>query len=56
MEGIGMSHRQRQCLRLAALEAVIVAIGFGSLVLLNYALDVAIDAELLAAGVGLVAD
>jgi hypothetical protein len=47
-----MSHRQRQWLRLAALEAAILAIGLGSLLLLGYALD----AELLAAGIELGAD
>jgi hypothetical protein len=51
-----MSQRRRQWLRLAALEALILAIGFGSLVLLDYALDAAIDAELLAAGIGLHTD
>lgn len=51
-----MSDRQRQWLRLAALEAVILTIGLGSIVLLDYALDAALDAELLAAGIGLAAD
>ncbi|MCX8114910.1 MAG: hypothetical protein N3D71_07530 [Burkholderiaceae bacterium] len=51
-----MSHRQRQWLRLAALEAAILAIGLGSLVLLDYALDAALESGLLAAGIGLAAD
>ncbi len=51
-----MSHRQRQWLRLAALEAAILAFGLGALVLLEYALDAALAAELIAAGIGLVAD
>lgn len=51
-----MSHRQRQWLRLAALEAAILAFGLGSIVLLDYALEAALDAELLAAGIGLAAD
>lgn len=51
-----MSHRQRQWLRLVALEAAIVVIGLASLVLLDYALDAALDAALLAAGVELVGD
>lgn len=51
-----MSHRQRQWLRLAAVEAAILAIGFGSLVLLDYVLDAALDAAVLAAGIELFAD
>ncbi len=51
-----MSHRQWQWLRLAAVEAAILAIGIGSLLLLDYALDAAFDAALRAAGIDLVAD
>lgn len=51
-----MSHRQRRWLRLAALEAAILAIGFGSLLLLDWALDAALGAELLASGIELGAD
>lgn len=51
-----MSHRQRQWLRLAVLEAAILAIGLGSLLLLDWALDAALDAELLAAGIERVAE
>ena len=51
-----MSDRQRQWLRLAAIEVAILAIGLGSLVLLDYALEAALDAGLLAVGIGLAVD
>lgn len=43
-------------LRLALIEILIVAAGLGSLLLLDYALDAALDADLIAAGLGLAAD
>jgi hypothetical protein len=51
-----MSHRHRQWLRLALLEALILALGLGSLLLLDFALDAALEAELAAAGVERIAD
>jgi hypothetical protein len=46
-----MVHRQRQWLRLAALEAAILVLGLGALLLLDYALDAALEVELVAVGI-----